>query len=72
MARCYTVYTERIRKSYRISICYAVVVGGLFGAAMLLFGREVPSLYLLYICSWLLTGAAEYIYFRRAYRKTIL
>lgn len=137
--------TDRIRKSYRISICYAAVVGGLFGAAMLLFGREflslfanepevieagmdrlkimgfsyafsplmdasiaasrgigrsvgptvivimgscvfriiwiytvfawfgtIPSLYLLYICSWLLTGAAEYIYFRRAYRRTIL
>lgn len=135
---------DRILKSYRISMCYAVIVGALCGGALLLFGREflslfanetevidagmdrlrimsfsffiaplmdnsiaasrgigksivptvivvlgscvfrviwiytifayfktIPSLYLLYIFSWVITGVAEYVYFRVSYRKCI-
>jgi len=29
----------------------------------------IPSLYLLYICSWFITGAAETIYYVRSYRR---
>ena len=31
--------------------------------------RTIPSLYLLYVCSWTITGVAEIGYFVRAYRK---
>ena len=34
--------------------------------------HTVPSLYLLYIFSWVITGIAECIYFRAAYKKSIL
>ena len=34
--------------------------------------RTIPSLYLLYIFSWSITGAAEYLYFRASYRKHVL
>lgn len=34
--------------------------------------HTVPSLYLLYIFSWVITGVAEYIYFRSAYHKSIV
>ncbi|MDO5415715.1 MAG: MATE family efflux transporter [Lachnospiraceae bacterium] len=33
--------------------------------------KTIPSLYLLYIFSWTITAAAEIIYFRRVYRKTV-
>ena len=33
--------------------------------------RTVPSLYILYICSWTLTAIAEFIYFRRVYKERI-
>ena len=29
----------------------------------------IPSLFLLYIFSWAITGVAEYIYFRASYKK---
>ena len=32
----------------------------------------ITSLYLLYIFSWAITGAAEILYFRRSYKKVIL
>ena len=32
----------------------------------------ITSLYLLYIFSWAITGAAEIVYFRRSYKKVIL
>ena len=32
----------------------------------------ITSLYLLYIFSWAITGAAEIVYFRRSYQKVIL
>ena len=32
----------------------------------------ITSLYLLYIFSWVITGAAEIVYFRRSYKKVIL
>ena len=32
----------------------------------------ITSLYLLYIFSWTITGAAEIVYFRRSYKKVIL
>lgn len=32
----------------------------------------ITSLYLLYIFSWAITGAAELLYFRRSYKKVIL
>lgn len=136
---------DRILKSYRISMCYAAIVGGVAGGLLLLFGREflslfanepevidagmqrlrimgfsfvvapwmdasiaasrsigrsvvptiivilgscvfrviwvytifayfktIPSLYLLYIFSWAITGTAEYFYFRASYRKHVL
>ena len=31
--------------------------------------HTIPSLYLLYIFSWAITGIAEYIYFRASYKK---
>ncbi len=31
--------------------------------------QTIPSLYLLYICSWIVTAIAEILYFRHAYRK---
>ena len=34
--------------------------------------HTVPSLYLLYIFSWVITGIAECIYFRYAYKKFVL
>ena len=34
--------------------------------------HTIPSLYLLYIFSWAITGAAEIVYFRRSYKKVIL
>ena len=34
--------------------------------------HTVPSLYLLYIFSWAITGIAEYLYFRASYKKSIL
>ena len=34
--------------------------------------KTIPSLYLLYIFSWAITGAAELLYFRRSYKKVIL
>ena len=136
---------DRILKSYRISMLYAAIVGGVAGGLLLLFGREflsifanepevidagmqrlrimgfsfvvapwmdasiaasrsigrsvvptiivilgscvfrviwvytifayfhtIPSLYLLYIFSWAITGTAEYLYFRVSYRKHVL
>ena len=33
---------------------------------------SVPSLYLLYIFSWVITGIAEYLYFRASYKKSIV
>lgn len=33
--------------------------------------KTIPSLYLLYICSWLITAAAENIYFAKVYRETV-
>ena len=34
--------------------------------------KTIPSLYLLYIFSWAITGTAEYLYFRASYRKHVL
>lgn len=34
--------------------------------------HTIPSLYLLYIFSWSITGVAEYFYFRAIYRKYVL
>ena len=34
--------------------------------------KTIPSLYLLYIFSWAITGIAELLYFRRSYKKVIL
>ena len=34
--------------------------------------HTIPSLYLLYIFSWAITGTAEYLYFRVSYRKHVL
>ena len=34
--------------------------------------KTIPSLYLLYIFSWAITGTAEYFYFRASYRKHVL
>ena len=34
--------------------------------------HTVPSLYLLYIFSWVITGIAEYLYFRASYKKSIV
>ena len=137
--------TERIVKSYLVSMCYAAGVGALCGILLLFFGRSflglfanetevidagmqrlrimsfsyvvsplmdasiaasrgigksvgptvivilgscvfrviwvytvfawlgtITSLYLLYIFSWAITGAAEIVYFRRSYKKVIL
>jgi Na+-driven multidrug efflux pump len=137
--------TERIVKSYLVSMCYAAGVGALCGILLLFFGRSflglfanetevidagmqrlrimsfsyvvsplmdasiaasrgigksvgptvivilgscvfrviwvytvfawlgtITSLYLLYIFSWAITGAAEIVYFRRSYQKVIL
>ena len=36
------------------------------------FFHTIPSLYLLYIFSWAITGTAEYLYFRASYRKHVL
>ena len=36
------------------------------------FFHTIPSLYLLYIFSWAITGTAEYFYFRASYRKHVL
>lgn len=33
--------------------------------------KTIPSLYLLYICSWTITAAAEIIFFARTYRREI-
>ena len=33
--------------------------------------KTVPSLYILYICSWTLTAIAEFIYFMRIYKEHI-
>ena len=33
--------------------------------------KTVPSLYILYICSWTLTAVAEFIYFMRVYKEHI-
>ena len=33
------------------------------------FYKTIPALYLLYIFSWAITGAAETLYFRRVYRQ---
>lgn len=33
--------------------------------------QTIPSLYLLYVCSWLITAAAESIYFAKIYKKTV-
>ena len=138
-------HKERILKSYHICMLYGIFTGAIFGAMMLLFGRQflslfanepavidagmdrlrimafsyavaplmdnsiaasrgigksivptivvimgscvfrvvwiytvfayfhtVPSLYLLYIFSWAITGIAELLYFRRSYKKVIL
>ena len=137
--------TERIVKSYLVSMCYAAGVGAVCGLLLLFFGRSflglfanetavidagmqrlrimsfsyvvsplmdasiaasrgigksvgptvivilgscvfrviwvytvfawlgtITSLYLLYIFSWTITGAAEIVYFRRSYKKVIL
>ncbi len=137
--------TQRITKSYLVSMCYAAGVGAICGVLLLLFGRNflslfanetgvidagmerlrimsfsyvvsplmdasiaasrgigksvvptvivvmgscvfrviwvytifawfgtITSLYLLYIFSWAITGAAELLYFRRSYKKVIL
>ncbi len=34
-----------------------------------LYFHTIPSLYLLYICSWSITGIAEWLYFRHAFRQ---
>lgn len=34
--------------------------------------HTIPSLYLLYMFSWILTGVAEYIYFRITYKRNVL
>lgn len=39
---------------------------------MFAYFHTVPSLYLLYIFSWAITGIAEYLYFRASYKKCIL
>ena len=36
---------DRILKSYRISMCYAAIVGGVAGGLLLLFGREFLSIF---------------------------
>ena len=137
--------TERIVKSYLVSMCYAAGVGALCGLLLLFFGRSflglfanetavidagmqrlrimsfsyvvsplmdasiaasrglgrsvaptimvilgscvfrviwiytifayfhtITSLYLLYMFSWILTGVAEYIYFRITYKRNVL
>ena len=33
--------------------------------------HTIPSLYLLYVFSWTITGTVEYIYFRRSYKKCL-
>lgn len=38
-------------------------------ATIFAYFRTIPSLYLLYIFSWLLTGTAEVIYFAKIYKK---
>ena len=136
---------ERILKSYHICTLYGIFTGAIFGAMMLLFGRQflslfanepavidagmdrlrimafsyavaplmdnsiaasrglgrsvaptimvilgscvfrviwiytifayfhtITSLYLLYMFSWILTGVAEYIYFRITYKRNVL
>ena len=138
-------HKERILKSYHICTLYGIFTGAIFGAMMLLFGRQflslfanepavidagmdrlrimafsyavaplmdnsiaasrgigksiiptivvimgscvfrvvwiytvfayfhtVPSLYLLYIFSWFITGMAEFFYFRISYKKNIV
>jgi len=138
-------HKERILKSYHICTLYGIFTGAIFGAMMLLFGRQflslfanepavidagmdrlrimafsyaiaplmdnsiaasrgigksiiptivvimgscvfrvvwiytvfayfhtVPSLYLLYIFSWFITGIAEFFYFRISYKKNIV
>ena len=138
-------HKERILKSYHICMLYGIFTGAIFGAMMLLFGRQflslfanepavidagmdrlrimafsyaiaplmdnsiaasrgigksiiptivvimgscvfrvvwiytvfayfhtVPSLYLLYIFSWFITGVAEFFYFRISYKKNIV
>ena len=35
------------------------------------FFHTVPSLYLLYIFSWVITGIAEFLYFRATYKKCL-
>ena len=138
-------HKERILKSYHICMLYGIFTGAIFGAMMLLFGRQflslfanepavidagmdrlrimafsyavaplmdnsiaasrgigksiiptivvimgscvfrvvwiytvfayfhtVPSLYLLYIFSWFITGIAEFFYFRISYKKNIV
>ena len=137
--------TERIVKSYLVSMCYAAGVGAVCGLLLLFFGRSflglfanetavidagmqrlrimsfsyvvsplmdasiaasrglgrsvaptvmvilgscvfrviwiytifayfhtITSLYLLYMFSWILTGVAEYIYFRITYKRNVL
>ena len=137
--------TQRITKSYLVSMCYAAGVGAICGVLLLLFGRNflslfanetgvidagmerlrimsfsyvvsplmdasiaasrglgrsvaptimvilgscvfrviwiytifayfhtITSLYLLYMFSWILTGVAEYIYFRITYKRNVL
>ena len=34
--------------------------------------QTITSLYLLYIFSWVITGIAEYLYFRASYKKSIV
>lgn len=34
--------------------------------------HTIPSLYLLYIFSWAITGVAEFLYFHRSYKKYVL
>mgnify|MGYP000821830266 len=34
--------------------------------------HTITSLYLLYMFSWILTGVAEYIYFRITYKRNVL
>ena len=42
---------------------------GVYGVHLL---RHHPSLFLLYIFSWAITGIAEWAYFRHSYKKYIL
>ena len=55
-----------------IAIVHIQVMHEQTSARRFAYFHTVPSLYLLYIFSWVITGIAECIYFRAAYKKSIL